>query len=173
MKTKTNNTILMFLLLYIFLFTATQAQIANTKQCDSNINTKYWDNCNGTYVDQFGVSFTGEWRKGNITSDGVIDFPDGRKYVGSIKNGTISGKGVVYDEYGSVVTSGTYSGGQFISSDGNTKPLSRKSIENNNVNVNVNVNASMSVESGKTKCQELGFTPATESFGKCVLQLTK
>ena len=30
-----------------------------------------------------------------------------------------------------------------------------------------------SIESSKLKCEELGFKPATEGFGKCVLQLTK
>jgi len=29
------------------------------------------------------------------------------------------------------------------------------------------------VEDGKKKCVELGFTPGTEKFGTCVLQLTK
>jgi len=30
-----------------------------------------------------------------------------------------------------------------------------------------------SIEDSKTKCSELGFKSGTESFGKCVLQLTK
>ena len=31
----------------------------------------------------------------------------------------------------------------------------------------------LSIEVSKQKCEELGFKPATEAFGKCVLQLTK
>jgi len=31
----------------------------------------------------------------------------------------------------------------------------------------------LSIELSKQKCEELGFKPATEGFGKCVLQLTK
>jgi cytochrome c551/c552 len=31
----------------------------------------------------------------------------------------------------------------------------------------------LTLESAKTKCAELGFKPATEAFGKCVLQLSK
>jgi serine kinase of HPr protein (carbohydrate metabolism regulator) len=31
----------------------------------------------------------------------------------------------------------------------------------------------LSLEASKQKCTELGFKPATEGYGKCVLQLSK
>jgi hypothetical protein len=31
----------------------------------------------------------------------------------------------------------------------------------------------LSLDAAKGKCAELGFTPATEAFGKCVIQLSK
>lgn len=60
-----------------------------------------------------------------------------------------------------------------------TKP---QSIENQNglnsqssITTKAQADASerLSLEVSKQKCEELGFKPATEGFGKCVLQLTK
>ena len=50
------------------------------------------------------------------------------------------------------------------------KPEPQISTENQS---NTESQFKRSIEDSKTKCSELGFKPATESFGKCVLQLTK
>ncbi len=40
-------------------------------------------------------------------------------------------------------------------------------------NINPPLIERLSIEASKKKCEELGFKPATEGFGKCVLQLSK
>ena len=58
-----------------------------------------------------------------------------------------------------------------------TKP---QTIENQNgsnaqqsITTQADASERLSLEVSKQKCEELGFKPATEAFGKCVLQLTK
>jgi hypothetical protein len=57
-----------------------------------------------------------------------------------------------------------------------------QSIENQNgsnsqpsitTKAQANESERLSLDVSKQKCEELGFKPATEAFGKCVLQLTK
>lgn len=96
---------------------------SNAVNCSADVNRKLWDSCYGTFTDQFQVVYSGNWINGSISGQGVIDFPDGRKYVGSLRGTNIYGKGAVYDPNGNVITSGTYRNGEFMESDGNTKPL--------------------------------------------------
>lgn len=55
-----------------------------------------------------------------------------------------------------------------------------QSVENQNgsnaqqgITTQANESERLSLDVSKQKCEELGFKPATEGFGKCVLQLTK
>ena len=158
---------------------------SDTVLCRADVNIKLWDGCYGTFIDQFKVSYSGNWNNGNLNGQGVIDFPDGRKYIGSIKNSNISGKGVVYDSNGIVITSGNYRGGQFIESDGNTKPLptiytnSWKADEKRKNEVEDIKRSLGPAEKAKfgdgtpehQTCFKFGFVEGTSAYSDCRLKL--
>lgn len=59
----------------------------------------------------------------------------------------------------------------------NLQPIAIQNVSNPQSDIATkeqsNQSERLSLEVSKQKCEELGFKPATEAFGKCVLQLTK
>jgi hypothetical protein len=85
MKTKLR---IIFLLLPITLFGC------SSNSCDDSKATSQWHNCNGTEVRKGKDTYVGEWKHGERSGNGELEFVDGVKYVGEFKRGEPEGKGV-------------------------------------------------------------------------------
>jgi len=86
---------------------------------------------------------------------GKTEFSNGDYYVGELNKYASDGKGVLYQKDGTVLKSGIWSNGIFL----REAPIEVSSAPNLN--------------EAKIKCTELGFKSGTESFGKCVLKISK
>ena len=96
--------------------------------------------------------------------------------MGEFKDDKPNGRGIAYSANGSTKGSGIYKDGTLVTSQ-HIDPNSFTSIELGNTTKdtsdNQRSNNSITLDVAKLKCEELGFKPETEGFGKCVLQLTK
>jgi len=57
--------------------------------------TGYKHNCFGSYTDQDGDKYLGEWKDNQFNGKGVWTSADGRKYSGQFKDGTMHGQGTL------------------------------------------------------------------------------
>jgi hypothetical protein len=162
--------------------------------------TQNWNNCIGNYADEDGrFAYQGEYQNGVPNGYGSETFSDGNKYFGELKNGwrngqgtytwsdgqkyvgewknqNRNGQGIFYRANGSIKESGIYKDNKLVTSQ-YIDPNSFKRIALGNTTKdtpdNQRSNNSITLDVAKLKCEELGFKPETEGFGKCVLQLTK
>ena len=134
-------------------------------------SSKYWDKCYGTYIGTSDkVRYTGEFSSNHLNGKGSVIYPDNRRYEGEFKYGKFHGKGTFYNPDGSIYRIGNWQENMFTDEKNLDKEVVKTytPIEHNN-----NIPESTSLEVAKNKCEEIGFKPATEGFGKCVLQLSK
>lgn len=133
-----------------------------------------------TFVD--GDKFTGEFKEGEANGQATYTAASGQKYVGGWKNDKPNGEGIEYKADGTVSQSGVWDGGKLVKAltletkrfPFNSSPL----VVSTDVQLTDPVKAEPNSLSGslavaQLKCEELGFKPKTEGFGKCVLQLSK
>jgi len=72
-------------------------------------------NGQGTLTISDGSKYVGEFRDGMENGQGTLTFPSGQKYVGEFKDGLPNGQGTEYRADGSVLQSGIWADGVFIS----------------------------------------------------------
>jgi hypothetical protein len=93
---------------------------------------------------------------------GTMTYYDSSRYIGEWVGGLPEGQGVLYHADGSVLRTGRWKRGEYVQE---SQVLTTGS--------DAQRSERLSLTEAKTKCAELGFKPATEAFGKCVLQLSK
>ena len=59
--------------------------------------------------------YVGEFRGGLINGQGTLTFSSGAKYVGAFRDGKQTGQGIEYRADGSIIRSGIWENGSFIS----------------------------------------------------------
>jgi hypothetical protein len=70
----------------------------------------------GTMTWANNLKYSGDWRNGEMHGNGTWTGLDGQKYVGEFKNNKWHGRGTEYRADGSIVRSGTWRDGGFVSS---------------------------------------------------------
>ncbi len=146
---------------------------------------------NGMYDGQGSLSswsndmYVGKWKSGRYDGQGTFTFANGDRYVGEWKDGKHNGQGIEYRADGSVLKSGLYENGVLVrSAPAGVSPVTAAlPVPAQHTPSPVQTSAApfapttvtnrLSLEASKVKCSELGFKPATERFGTCVLQLSK
>lgn len=69
----------------------------------------------GTYTFPSGQKYVGEFNDGNMHGQGTYTFPSGQKYVGEFSNGKGNGQGAEYRADGTILRSGVWTNGVFVS----------------------------------------------------------
>jgi len=62
---------------------------------DTCLDNEIWDNCVGSYTDENGHSYTGEWKNNFPHGKGTYAYANGAKYVGEVKDGKMDGQGTL------------------------------------------------------------------------------
>jgi hypothetical protein len=142
----------------------------------------------GTNTEKNGNKYVGEWKGSNRNGRGAMTFQNGAKYVGEWKENYFNGQGTLYAADGSIFKAGIWDKSVLVSADpaysrpAPTAPLTSVQPQTSNtvqtkfapsVTPPATAPERFSLAASKVKCEELGFKPATERFGKCVLQLSK
>ena len=168
-----------FITLFVIFFSANTIASSNLPDCTSS-DSKYWHQC-------FGIKI----------------FTDGSRYVGEFIGGNYNGNGISYNVNPRAISqSGHWVSGVLRESkalniadypfDGIRRSNTSNSIEIElanerairvdlenqlknfrNTNSTLSNDSQISIDFARKKCTELGFKPATEGYGKCVLQLSK
>ena len=112
----------------------------------------------GTYTYANGDKYVGEWSDNEKNGQGTYTWADGKREIGEYKNGKLNGYAIQYRADGSVAREGIFKDDKFLYASKNPN----KSSSSNN---------SSKVEKSKSTCTEIGFTPGTQDFGKCVLKM--
>ena len=130
----------------------------------------------GTYTFANGNKYVGENKDGKRDGQGTYTFADGRIHVGEWVESKPSGRFIKYRADKTVEHSGIYKDNVLVTSQ-YIDPNSFTRIALGDITKNISDNRqsdnSITFDGAKLKCEELGFKPETEDFGKCVLQLTK
>lgn len=148
-------------------------------KCDGdNINS--WNNCIG--VANFGDGqYDGQWNFGLRDGWGIFQWSNGDFYSGQWSNGYKHGFGKIIWSNGTEYTgnwsrnsiqgygektskNGYYFIGEWVNNQPTvpqSSPSTSSTLNNNNINA------------AKSKCAALGFKAGTETFGNCVLKLSK
>ena len=112
----------------------------------------------GTYTWADGDKYVGEFRNGKSHGQGTYTFSDGQREIGEYKNGKLNGYAIQYRADGSVAREGIFKDDKFLYA---SKNPNKSSLSNQ----------TSKVEKSKSTCAEIGFTPGTQDFGKCVLKM--
>lgn len=106
--------------------------------CPGSYNAATWNNCvgdvtwpsgdkyvgafkdgkrngQGTYAFSNGQKYVGEFNDGNMNGQGTYTFPTGQKFVGEFSNGKGNGQGTEYRADGTILRSGVWANGVFVS----------------------------------------------------------
>jgi len=89
--------------------------------CPGSYDRATWTNCVGTVPwggdRKWGTDgkYVGEFRGGLINGQGTLTFSSGAKYVGAFRDGKQTGQGIEYRADGSIIRSGIWENGSFIS----------------------------------------------------------
>ena len=89
-----------------------------------------------------------------------MTFPDGSKWVGAWENDKLNGYAITYYTDGSINQEGIFKNNKFLYTEKRSKPVITPSTDSE-------------LDKYKKFCEEIGFTPKTEGFGNCVLELMK
>ena len=109
-----------------------------------------------------GDKHVGEYKDGKKHGQGTYTFANGRRDVGEFKNGILNGYAIQYRSDGSIIREGIFKDDKFLYAAKNS---------NNSGSSNIASGGFSKVEKSKSTCTEIGFTPGTEEFGKCVLKM--
>jgi len=104
----------------------------------------------GTYTYANGDKYVGEFENDNFHGQGTYTYADGSKKVGTFENGKLNGYAITYYADGRINQEGIFKDDKFQYAQKKSK-----------------------VDKHKEFCEEIGFTPKTEGFGNCVLELMK
>ena len=135
----------------------------------------------GTALMLSGNKYIGEFKNDEYHGRGTFIFGadnqwKGGQHVGDWVANKRTGLGIYYASNGAILLSGIWKDDVLVSPsalDTNKFPLIRQSSElTDPVKAEPN-SLSGSLAVAQLKCEELGFKPKTEGFGKCVLQLSK
>jgi hypothetical protein len=137
----------------------------NYPPCPEKFSQWTWSQCFGTFVNQKGIKYVGDWVDGRQNGRGTQTDPDGRKYIGEFRDNLLNGYGVLMSADGRPIQEGFFQDGKFVRAE-KLNSQSSSSLQSN-------VTGSVTLEDAKRKCSDLGFKSGTEGFGKCVLQLSK
>lgn len=108
-------------------FTGQGLHIANHSQYEGQfLNGKYNGHGRKVYAD--GSVYEGNWFQGVRHGTGRLTFRDGNYYEGGFSNNKRHGRGGVYDEFGTIVESGSWEYGKKISNRSETKSLKQSSV---------------------------------------------
>lgn len=139
----------------------------------------------GTFTFANGDKYVGEFKDGKRNGQGIDSYANGDKYVGEFSNGERYGQGTMYGSNGSTIDQGLWADNKFVHSmqvqQANVPDPERASLRAESEEAKrkqavppaQNIINKLSIDVAKKKCSELGFRPATEGYGKCVLQLSK
>jgi len=134
--------------------------------CEGSYTSSSWTNCEGTTYFSGSAKYVGTFKNGKANGLGTFYDGNGGLYFGEFINGKRAGRGTYYFVDGTT-KEGIWRDDNFIQEE-------RLSLKPNSaVQPQVTNNIpSASLDDSKKKCTELGFKPATEAFGKCVLKLS-
>ena len=129
-----------------------------------------------------GKRYVGEHKNNKRHGQGISTFPNGDEYIGEYKYNQMDGKGMYTfgskskragDKFSGEFKDGKRNGqGKYIYSNGTVK----EGIWKNDKFVSANkptYTPNPKIEWYKSFCSEIGFTPGTEKFGKCVVEAMK
>ena len=91
---------------------------------------------------------------------GTHTYADGSKWVGAWQNGKLNGYAITHYADGSINQEGIFKDDKFLYTEKRSKPVITPSTDSE-------------LDIHKEFCEEIGFTPKTEGFGNCVLELMK
>ena len=91
---------------------------------------------------------------------GTYTYADGTKRVGARGNGNLNGYAITYFTDGSINQEGIFKDNKFLYTEKRSKPV-------------ITPSTNTDLDKHKEFCEEIGFTPKTEGFGNCVLELMK
>ena len=109
----------------------------------------------GTFIFFNGDKYIGEWKYNTHNGQGTFTWKNGGSYKGEWENDKFSGFGI-YTYKDGTVKEGIWKDGKYVYEKKNLTPTLNSKIEGY-----------------KTFCTEIGFTPGTEKFGKCVVEVMK
>ena len=67
--------------------------LSGKNSCPPPYNSNTWSGCRGTFTDDDGHKYTGEFAKGKPHGQGIYAYADGNVYKGGFKDGKPHGKG--------------------------------------------------------------------------------
>ena len=102
----------------------------------------------GTYTWADGGKYVGEYKDGMRHGQGTYTYANGAKEVGAWENDNLNGYAITYYADGSINQEGIFKDNKFLYAQKKSK-----------------------IDKHKEFCEEIGFTPKTESFANCVLKL--
>ena len=109
----------------------------------------------GNYTHANGDEYIGGWKDGTKHGQGTLTWKkSGNKYIGEWKNDNMHGQGIKTYASGTI-EEGIWENDKFMYA---KKPISSP----NSI-----------IEGYKDFCSEIGFTPGTEKFGDCVVEVMK
>ena len=130
----------------------------------------------GTYTFSNGDQYVGEYKDHKYNGQGTFFRADGRIGLGEWAKGNPNGRFIEYRADKTLERSGIYKDDKLVTSqyiDPNSFTRIALGDASKNISDNRQSDNSITLDVAKIKCEELGFKPETEGFGKCVLQLTK
>ena len=114
----------------------------------------------GTYTFASGDKYVGQYKDGKRNGQGTFTFADRSKWVGAWENDNLNGYAVTYYADGSINQEGIFKDDEFLYTEKRSKPVITPSTDSD-------------LDTLKDICEEIGFTPKTEKFADCVLELMK
>ena len=112
-------------------------------------------NGQGTYTygpnsEWVGDTYVGEFKDDMMHGQGTYTFADGSKDVGTFENDKLNGYAITYHADGSINQEGIFKDDKFLYAQKKSK-----------------------IDKLKDICKEIGYTPKTEKFADCVLELMR
>ena len=110
----------------------------------------------GLYTYPTGAKYKGNYLEGKKNGQGIYTYASGKIEDGEWKNSKLNGYAILYDVNGSILKEGIWKDDKFLYTQKKSTPTSNSKIEEY-----------------KSFCSEIGFTPGTEKFGECVVEVMK
>jgi len=101
-----------------------------------------------TYVN--GIKYVGDHKDDKMHGQGTTIWADGSKWVGTFENDKLNGYAITYYADGNINQEGIFKDNEFLYTQKESK-----------------------IDKHKDFCEEIGYTPKTEKFADCVLELMR
>ena len=130
-------------------------------------------------------NYIGYFQNSKPDGQGILTYNNGVIEIGEFRNNLLHGRGITYLSDGSINKQGIFEKSTLIRAENislnfmypifNTVLPADRGLQNTTINIDIKKvpNSTTTFEVAKSKCEELGFKPETEGYGKCVLLLTK